>query len=55
MPAPVAAPSGALVCCSWAKSLVPDLSGNRTEMSLLENPAVLSAVNNSFRLAFVVA
>src|SRR4029453_7727905 len=41
-PAPVAAPSGAFVFCSWAKSRVPVLSGNRTEMSLPENPAALS-------------
>src|SRR4030095_6956565 len=41
-PPPVAAPSGAFVFCSWAKSRVPVLSGNRTEMSLPENPAALS-------------
>src|ERR1044072_2193656 len=41
VPAPVAAPSGALVCCSSAKSFVPDLSGNRAEISLLEKPAAL--------------
>src|SRR6185436_2054885 len=37
-PAPVAVPSGALVLCSWAKSRVPVLSGNSTEMSLLLKP-----------------
>src|SRR5271169_1254995 len=41
---PVVAPSGALVCCSCAKSLVPPLSGSSTEISLLEK---LSAFNCS--------
>ena len=30
VPAPVAAPSRNFASCSWAKSSVPDLSGNRT-------------------------
>src|SRR5262249_37217220 len=38
--APVVAPSGAFVCCSCAKSRVPSLSGNSTEMSLPVNRAV---------------
>src|ERR1700734_424347 len=39
VPAPVVAPSGALVPFSWAKSFVPELSGSNTEMSRLLNPA----------------
>src|SRR5580765_1511267 len=42
VPAPVTAPSGALVFFSWAKSRLVSLSGNSTEMSLLEKFAVLS-------------
>src|SRR6478609_4187740 len=32
-PTPAIAPSGAFVLCSWAKSFVPRLSGNKTETS----------------------
>src|SRR5271170_8302773 len=39
---PAAAPSGAFVCCSCAKSLLPCLSGNRTDTSLLVKPAAFS-------------
>ena len=42
VPAPVATPSGAFVCFSCAKSRVVPLSGNSTEISLLEKFALLS-------------
>src|SRR5512140_2406951 len=39
VPAPVRPPSGALVPFSWAKSRVPVLSGNSTEISVFMKPA----------------
>src|SRR5947208_6217126 len=42
-PAPAVAPSGALVCFSWAKSLVPMLSASRTETSSPRKPCSNSA------------
>ena len=40
------APSGALVCFSCAKSRLVPLSGNSTEMSLLESPSDFQSIDN---------
>ncbi len=42
VPAPAAAPSGALVFFSYANVLLVRLSGNSTEMSFGEKPSALS-------------
>ena len=49
--APAAVPSGALVFFSCAKSFVPRLSGNRTEMSVFRYPSARSASTPSFNSA----
>src|SRR5215472_423004 len=43
LPAPAESPSGAFVFFSGAKSLVPELSGNNTEMSVFGNPPAFNS------------
>src|SRR5689334_19945572 len=44
---PAAAPSGAFVCFSCARSLVPSFSGSRTEISVFRKPACSSPATAS--------